>query len=76
MKLVLAGADADVDVETKRAKGSKGQFRVASRGLGLHLCTVLCEGPCLQYTLWCRLSLHDLSSSLVIVEQQALAIPT
>ena len=56
MKLVLAGADADA--ETKRAKGPKGRLHVASRGLGLHLCTVQFKGPWLQHTLWCRFSSH------------------
>jgi hypothetical protein len=49
---------------------AQGRFRVASRGLALHLCANSWEGPCLQCHLQCKVSANCFSSFLLIVPQQ------
>ena len=55
----------------KCCKGFKGQFRVASRGLSLHLQMNLCKGPCLKHYIQGGHSTKYYSSSIVVVKSHA-----
>jgi hypothetical protein len=59
----------------KRFKALKGRFLVKSTGLGLHLRSNSCDGPCLRHHTEHNVSTVDFSASLLLAAGQVTPVP-